>query len=49
MRALIRVKQAEFVARFRQGLLVTVRSSHDIDLERPGLAVAEVDRVLAGS
>ena len=49
MRALIRVKQAEFVARFRQGRLVTVRSSHDIDLERPGLVVAEVNRLPAGS
>ena len=49
MRELIRVEQAEFVARFRQGRVVRVRSSHDIDLERPGLVVAEVDRLLAGS
>ena len=48
MRALIRVKQAEFVARFRQGRLVTVRSSHVIDLERPGLVVAEVEPVAGG-
>ena len=41
-------RAAEFVARFRQGRLVTVRSSHDIDRERPGLVVAEVNRLPAG-
>lgn len=49
MRALIRAKQVAFVERFPQGRLLTVRSSHDIDLERPGRVVAEIDRLLAGS
>jgi pimeloyl-ACP methyl ester carboxylesterase len=46
MRDLMAAKQQEFVERLPQGRLVPVRSSHDIDLERPEVVVAEVDRIL---
>ncbi len=47
MRARIRANQEAFVARFTQGRLVPVESSHDIDLDHPALVVAELDRILA--
>jgi pimeloyl-ACP methyl ester carboxylesterase len=46
MRRQIWLKQQEFVERFPQGRLVPVESSHDIDLERPDLVIAELDRIL---
>jgi pimeloyl-ACP methyl ester carboxylesterase len=48
MRRLIRANQDAFVDRFRQGRLVPVTSSHDIDLERPELVIAEAERILGG-
>jgi pimeloyl-ACP methyl ester carboxylesterase len=49
MRRFIRAQQAQFVDRFRQGRLVAVTSSHDIDLDRPDLVIAEVERILGRS
>jgi hypothetical protein len=49
MRAFIRAQQTEFVGRFPRGRLVRVRSSHDIDLERPDLVLQEAERILAGA
>jgi pimeloyl-ACP methyl ester carboxylesterase len=46
MRALIAAKQQQFVDRFPQGRLVPVRSSHDIDLGKPEVVIAELDRIL---
>jgi pimeloyl-ACP methyl ester carboxylesterase len=46
MRAFIHAKQAQFTRAVAKGRLVEVRSSHDIDLERPDLVVQEVQRVL---
>jgi hypothetical protein len=42
-------QQTEFVGRFPQGRLVRVRSSLDIDLERPDLVLQEAERILAGA
>ncbi len=47
MRKRIRAEQKAFVARFPQGRLVTVESSHDVDLEQPELVIAELNRILA--
>lgn len=49
MRRFIREQQAGFVDRFRQGRLVVVSSSHDIDLDQPDMVVAEVERILGSS
>ena len=49
MRTFIRAKQTEFVHRFRQGRLVPVKSSHNIDLDKPDLVIAEVNRIVAAS
>ena len=46
MRAVIAARQAEFVDRYPRGRLVEVQSSHDIDLDRPDLVVAEIERIL---
>ena len=46
MRSLIRANQAAFVDRFPQGRLVRVTSSHDIDLDRPELVIAEAEKIL---
>jgi pimeloyl-ACP methyl ester carboxylesterase len=46
MRRRIAANQREFADLFPQGRLVPVQSSHDIDLEKPKLVIAEVDRIL---
>jgi hypothetical protein len=49
MRTFIRAKQTEFVHRFRQGRLVPVKSSHNVDIDKPDLVIAEVKRIVATS
>jgi hypothetical protein len=50
MRTFIRAKQTEFVNRYRQGRLVPVQSSHNnIDVDKPELVIAEVERIAAAS
>jgi pimeloyl-ACP methyl ester carboxylesterase len=46
MRSAIAAKQQRFVDALPQGRLVQVQSSHDIDLDKPQLVLAEVDRML---
>jgi pimeloyl-ACP methyl ester carboxylesterase len=46
MRSLMAAYQQKFVAHFPEGRLVPVGSSHDIDVEHPGLVMAELDRML---
>jgi alpha/beta hydrolase fold len=47
MQAVREIKWVEFVEQFRQGKLVRVDSSHEFDVERPELVVAEVQRIVA--
>jgi hypothetical protein len=46
MQAFIRAKQVQFTETVPNGRLVKVQSSHDIDLEKPGLVIQEVRRIL---
>jgi pimeloyl-ACP methyl ester carboxylesterase len=46
MQAFIRAKQVQFTKTVPNGRLVEVQSSHDIDLEKPGLVIQEVQRIL---
>jgi pimeloyl-ACP methyl ester carboxylesterase len=46
MQAFIRAKQVQFTKTVANGRLVEVQSSHDIDLEKPGLVIQEVQRIL---
>lgn len=46
MRNMLAANQEEFIARLADGRLVVVRSSHDIDLDRPEVVIAELDRLL---
>lgn len=46
MRSLIETSQQAFVDGFRQGRLVPVQSSHDVDLDRPEVVIEELDRLL---
>jgi pimeloyl-ACP methyl ester carboxylesterase len=46
MRAFIAAKQVQFTRAVPKGRLVEVRSSHDIDLEKPELVIQEINRIL---
>jgi hypothetical protein len=48
MQAFIRAKQVQLPKTVPNGRLVEVQSSHDIDLEKPGLVIQEIQRILDG-